>query len=473
MRLLNRLLVRIRNFATGHRNDERLREELHQHIALQMEENLRSGMPPEQARRQALLKLGHVEAIRELYRAEEGLPAIECLLQDSRFALRQMRKSPGFMAVAVLTLMLGIGATTAIFTFVYSMMFRSLPYPEADRIIRIYDSRVKGESTGGLVGTLRFFDVKERSRALESSGFYYFDRTTMTADSKLPESVNGTGVNPGFWRVFGAQPLLGRIFTEGEDKWNSPQVVILSYSAWQKLFAGDPGVIGKQVTLDQSAATVIGVMPQSFEVPAKIDLWHLSHIDPAKWGSYRGEGTRYLNVVARLRAGVTLPQARSDLAGIAKQLQRQYPESDGSWGFTCESLRDSYFGTLRPAMLALIAAAFLLLLIACINIANLLLSRASVRESEVALRRALGASPARITMQLLTENVLLALFGGGAGVLAALALVHGVATQMPGRLGVPGTVEMNWPVLAFALAISLATGIAFGLAPALQRRTIP
>ena len=471
MRPLNRFLVRIWNFTTGHRNDERLREELDQHIALQTEENVRSGMPPQEARRQALLKLGHVESIRELYHAEEGLPPIECLLQDSRFALRQMRKSPGFMAVAVLTLTLGIGATTAIFTFVYSTLFKSLPYPEADRITRIYDSRLKGESTGGLVGVLRFFEVKERSRSLESAGFYYFDRTTITADSRLPESVNGTGVNAGFWRVFGVQPLLGRTFTEGEDKWNSPQVVVLSYAAWQKLFAGDPEVIGKQVTVDQAAATVIGVMPQSFEVPAKIDLWHTSHIDPAKWGSYRGEGTRYLNVVSRLRPGITLPQARSDLEGIAKQLQRQYPETDASWGFTCESLRDSYFGGLRPAMLALIAAAFLLLLIACINIANLLLARASARESEVALRRAFGASPARIAMQFLTESILLALVGGAGGILAALALVHGVAARMPGRLGVPGTVEMNWPVLAFALAISVATGIAFGLAPALQRRT--
>jgi predicted permease len=473
MRVLNRFLARLGNFATSSRVDARLHEELEQHLALQIDENIRAGMSPDEACRKARMKLGSLDVIREAYRSEEGLPLVECILQDCRFAFRQMRKAPGFMAVAVLTLTLGIGATTAIFTFVYSTIFKSLPYPEADRIIRVYDSRAKGESTGGLVGALRFFDVKERSRSLESAGFYYFDRTIITADSKLPESVNGTGVNAGFWKVFGVQPLLGRTFAEGEDKWNSPQVVVLSYSAWQKMFAGDPGVIGKQVSLDQAAATIIGIMPQSFEVPAKIELWHPSHIDKAKWGSYRGEGTRFLNVVARLGPGVTLPQARSDLVGIAKQLQRQYPETDASWRFTCESLRDSYFGTLRPAMLALIAAAFLLLLIACINIANLLLSRASARESEVALRRALGASPARIAMQFLTESILLALVGGVAGVLAALALVREVATQMPGRLGVPGTVEMNWPVLAFALAISVATGIAFGLAPALQSRTTP
>ena len=473
MRALKRLWTRLGKFATGNRNDHRLREELDEHIALQAEENIRAGMHPEEARRQARLKLGAVESIRELYRAEEGLPTIECLLQDSRFALRQMRKSPGFMVVAVVTLALGIGATTAIFTLVYSMMFKSLPYPEADRIIRVYDSRLKGESTAGLVGVQRFFEVQERSRSLQSTGFYYFDRATITGESRLPESATGVGVNAGFWRVFGVQPLLGRTFSEREDKWNSPEVVILSYSGWQKLFARDPGVIGKQVTLDQAAATIIGVMPQSFEVPAKIDLWHPSHIDPAKWGSSRGEGTRFLNVVARLRPGITLPQAHSDLAVIAKQLQGQYPQSDANWEFTCESLRDSYFGGLRPAMLGLIAAAFLLLLIACINIANLLLSRASARESEVALRRALGASPARIRMQFLTESILLALFGGAAGVLAALALVHGVARQLPGRLGVPGAVEMNWPVLGFALSISVAVGIAFGLAPARQRRTTP
>lgn len=470
MRVLNRLLVRIRNFATRRRGYARLREELEQHLALQIEENIRAGMPVEVARRKARMKLGSVEVIREAYRSEEGLPLVECLLQDCRFAFRQMRKAPGFMAVAVLTLTLGIGATTAIFTFVYSTMFKSLPYPDADRIIRIYDSRLSGESTGGLVGVLRFFEVKEHSRALESAGFYYFDQATIAADSRLPESINGVGVNPGFWRVFGAQPLLGRTFTDAEDRWNSPEIIVLSYSAWQKIFAGDPAVIGKQVTLNQAAATIIGVMPQSFEVPANIDLWHASHFEPSKW-TYRGEGTRFLNVVARLRPGITLPQARSDLAAIAKQLQRQYPDTDANWEFTCESLRDSYFGTLRPAMLALIAAAFLLLLIACINIANLLLSRASARESEVALRRALGASPARIAMQFLTESVLLALVGGAPGVVAAFALIDEVAARMPGRLGVPGTVEMNWPVLAFAFAVSVATGIAFGLAPALQRRT--
>jgi len=390
-----------------------------------------------------------------------------------RFALRQLRKSPGFTAVAVLTLTLGIGATTAIFTLVYSTMIRSLPYPDADRIIRIYDSRTKGESTGLLVGVLRFFDIKTFSRSLESAGFYYFDRTTIAAGSKLPESVNGVGVNAEFWKVFGVSPILGRTFTPTEDEWNAPQVVLLSYSAWQNLFNGDPGAIGSQITLDQGSATIIGVMPATFEVPAKIDLWHPSHIDPAKWGSYRGEGTRYLNAVARLRPGITLAQARGDLTRIGEQLQRQYPQTDANWEFTCESLRDSYFGRLRPAMLALIAAAFLLLLIACINIANLLLSRATTRESEVALRRALGASSGRIAMQFLDESLLLALIGGAAGVLAAFALVRGVASRMPGRLGVPGTVEMNWAVLGFALVTSLATGIAFGLVPVLQKSNRP
>jgi putative ABC transport system permease protein len=473
MRSLKRFFARTRNLMFHRRGDERLREEMEQHIALQTEENARAGMSPEEAHRQARLKFGADQTIRESYHAEEGLPFFENLLQDSRYALRQLRNSPGFALVTVVTLALGIGATTAIFTLVYSTLLGRLPFPRADRIIRIYDSRVKGESTGGLVGAPRFFDLQTRSRALESAGFYYFDKPTLIVGTSLPEAVNAAGVNADFWKVFGVKPLLGRTFNADDDKPNVSLTVVLSYSAWQRLFGGDPRVIGRQVTVEQRAATVVGVMPQTFDVPAKIDLWSAAQFDAGRFGAYRGEGTHFFNVVARIRPEVSLEQARGDLRRIGDQLQQQYPQSDGTWRFTCESLRDAWFGGIRPAMLAMMTASALLLLIACINVANLLLSRGTTREREVAVRRALGASAGRVAMQFLTESTLLALIGGGAGVLAALALVHGVAAGLPGRLGVPGAVEMNWPVLAFALLLSVATGIGFGLVPAVQKRKVP
>lgn len=472
MRDLKRLFARVGNFASDRRSDERLHEEMESHIANQAEEYVRAGMPAAEARRQARLRFGPAEAIREQYHHEEGLPLIETFLHDVRYSIRQLRRSPGFTLIVVLTLALGIGATTAIFSLVYSTLLGGMPFPRADRIVRIYDSRIGGISTGGLVGAPRFFDLQARSRALESAGFYFFDKPTLIVGTDLPESVNAAGVNADFWKVFGVQPLLGRTFSSAEDKPHAPLTAVLSYSGWQRLFDGDPHVIGGRVSLDQRSVTIVGVMPRTFEVPEKVDLWHARQYGAGNFGAYRGEGTRFFNVVARMRPGVTFGQARGDLERIGEQLRRQYPHN-GSWRFTCESLRDAWFGGVRPAMIAMMFAAGLLLLIACMNVANLQLSRATTREREVAVRRALGASAGRVALQFLTESTLVALIGGGAGVLADLALVRGVAMRLPGRLGVPGTVEMNWGVLGFAFLLSVATGIGFGLLPALRKRSAP
>lgn len=452
------------------RRDADFDEELHAHLEMAIEENRRRGLSEDAARRAALHSFGGVTQTRERFREQEGLLWFENLRRDAAYGLRQMRRSPGFTAVVILTLALGIGATTAIFTLVDSTLLRALPYPQAERILALHDSRIQGRSTGGLMSVPRFFDLQARSRSFQSLGFFYFDQSTMIAMNHLPVSVQASGTNAGFWKVLGTQPLLGRVYSEQDDLPSAPVTVVLSYNGWQRLFGGDRAVIGHPIKLGGLAATIIGVMPEGAEAPSGIDLWHAAQMAPADWTKYRGEGTRFINVLARLQPGVNHAMARADLERIGGQLRREHSDSDGAWQFTSETLRESRYGAMRPALLVLMAASGLLLLIACINVANLLLSRATARQREVAVRRALGASAARITNQLLTESVVMSAIGGAAGIAAAFALVRAVAAKLPGRLGLPGAVEMNAQVIVVALMVALGTGIAFGIAPVMESR---
>jgi predicted permease len=447
-----------------------LDEEMAYHRAQAEQELVDGGMTPESARFAAMRQFGNATRLKE--HSHEAVSFwFEHLWQDFRYAIRQLMRSPGFAAAVVGTLALGIGATTAIFTLVYATLLRSLPFPEADRIVRIHDVRLQGQSTGGLVGAARYYDLEARSKLFESTGFFIFDETTLIAGTQLPVSVRGTAINAGFWSIFGVQPMLGRTFNERDDQPNAPHVAVLSYKAWRQIFGGDPSVVGRQVTIEKISTMIVGVMPESFNVPNGIDLWRPAQFNPSQWNTYRGDGTRFLNMVARLKPGVTVAMAESDLKRIGAQLALEHPSTDGKWQFDTMSLRDDLYGQLRPALAALLIASGFLLLIACLNVANLLLTRATGRQREVALRRALGASAGRIRLQFLTESTVLALAGGCAGLALTWILVHAVASKLPGRLGAPGTVEMSWPVVWFAFAVSVASGIAFGLAPALRQKS--
>jgi len=436
------------------------------------EEYRRCGMSEQEARRSALRDFGGVTQVRETVREREGLLWMENLRRDVGYALRQMRKSPGFATVVVLTLALGIGATTVMFTLVYSTLMRALPYPEADRILALHDARTQGVSTAGLVSVPRFFDVQTRNRSFASLSFFYFSQSTLIEGTKLPEPVQIASTNAGFWDVMGVRPMLGRTYDARDDMPRLPMMVVLSYSGWQKVFGGEPGIVGRQITLDGSAATVVGVMPAGMDVPSGIDMWRAAQFNAADWTRYRGEGARFINVFGRLRPGVTLAMAQADLQRIGEQLRGEHPADDGMWSFTSATLRENRYGQMRPALLVLMGASVVLLLIACINVANLLLSRATARQREVALRRALGASAGRMAMQFFTESAVLGVAGGALGTAAAFALVRGVAAKLPGRLGAPGIVEMNWPVVLAALLIAVGTGIAFGVAPVLESRRV-
>lgn len=471
MELLSRFFRKLGMFVRRDRYRRELEEEMAFHRDLAENVLRGSGMKQREARHAANRQFGNSVRLKEQSVEIAGF-RFERVIQDCRYALRQIAKAPGFAFTVILTMALGIGATTAIFTLVHTALLQDLPYPRADRLVHIKDERLQGQSTAGLVGVPRFFDLRARSQSFESLGFFYFDHPTLVAGSKLPVAMKAVGANGDFWKVLDVQPLLGRTFNAQDDQPNVPDAVVLSYAAWQQIFGGDADVIAKQVALDQKRATIVGVMPRNFHMPSGADLWRPAHFDPADWGKYRGDGTRFINVFGRLKPRIPLPLARKDLQRVGEQLQREHSDSDSLWQFGAESLRDDMYGELRPALLVLLSASGFLLIIACVNVANLLLSRAASREREVALRRALGASSGRITLQFLAESTVLAVLGGACGLGSAFLLVRLAASRLPGRLATPGVVAMHWPVVGFALALSVATGIAFGLAPGWLSRKV-
>jgi putative ABC transport system permease protein len=467
VRALNRFFSRIRNFATRSRSDERLREELGQHVALQTEENVRLGMSPEEARRRALLKLGAVEAVRERYYEEKSLPLLECLQQDCRFALRQLRKSPGFTAVAVLTLALGIGANTAVFSVVYSALLQPLPYRDAWRLMVLKETTPRVGVVS--VSYPNFLDWRAQNHTfsemavLEEVGFNLSGVTE-------PESVSGLAVSPNFLAMMGIRPVIGRDFEAAEEKTGTAPVAILSYSLWQRRFAGDPGVLGRTIVLDGRGLTVVGVLPSNFLAPSNTDVlipigvWITNNSQEAHERGDRGDMT----VIGRLAPGITGKQAISEMEGIAARLAQEYPTTNDRCGVALQPIRDAFVGQTRPALLVLFGAVIFVLLIACANVANLFLVRGTGRTKEMALRLALGASTSRIFAQMLTESLVLSLLGGLLGVGVAFAGVRGIGQLIPAGLLPGGAVALNIPVLLFAAAIVLLAAFVFGVTPALH-----
>jgi putative ABC transport system permease protein len=467
VRALNRFFSRIRNFATRSRSDERLREELGQHVALQTEENVRLGMSPEEARRRALLKLGAVEAVRERYYEEKSLPLLECLQQDCRFALRQLRKSPGFTAVAVLTLALGIGANTAVFSVVYSALLQPLPYRDAWRLMVLKETTPRVGVVS--VSYPNFLDWRAQNHTfsemavLEEVGFNLSGVTE-------PESVSGLAVSPNFLAMMGIRPAIGRDFEAAEEKTGTAPVAILSYSLWQRRFAGDPGVLGRTIVLDGRGLTVVGVLPSNFLAPSNTDVlipigvWITNNSQEAHERGDRGDMT----VIGRLAPGITGKQATSEMEGIAARLAQEYPTTNDRCGVALQPIRDAFVGQTRPALLVLFGAVIFVLLIACANVANLFLVRGTGRTKEMALRLALGASTSRIFAQMLTESLVLSLLGGLLGVGVAFAGVRGIGQLIPAGLLPGGAVALNIPVLLFAAAIVLLAAFVFGVTPALH-----
>ncbi|HKP05405.1 MAG TPA: ABC transporter permease [Chthoniobacterales bacterium] len=394
---------------------------------------------------------------------------MDTLLQDIRFGARMLFKSPGFTAVAIISLALGIGANTAVFSVVNAALLKTLPYQNPESLVLVWGEDKAAGSLRGQVSATDIADYRARNHVFEEISTYTDFRPVLTGAGE-PERIFGAQVGDGFFDVMQAKPLLGRFFTPEEQVDGKDYVAVLGYALWQKRFAGDPNIVGKTITLSARPYTVIGVLPASFHslptglLPAPAEFYRPVAEQPAE----KDRGSRHLRAIARLKPGVSLARAQAEMALIAKQLQAEHPESDSNAGIHLVNLREDLVSPARPALVMLLGAVVFLLLIACANVGNLLLARSIGRYREVAIRAAVGASRSRLIRQFMTESILLATAGGALGVVTAMWCTSAIEALGSRLVPMLATVEIDGGVLGFAFVMSLLTGVAFGSAPALR-----
>jgi len=443
--------------------------ELETHLEMLTDENIRRGMAPEEATRTARIRLGGLTQLRETNRELQGLPTIETLLQDMRFAFRMLRKNPGFTAVAVLTLALGIGANTAIFSVVYAVLLKPLPYAESNQLFNVFETRPQDGITGTGWSYANFVELRGQNRIFSEMAGSQKHQLTLTGRGE-PSVVNTSVVTPELFSLFGEKPLAGRMFFSEDGKPGAPPVVILSESLWRGAFGADPNIMGNSINLDKRSFTVIGIMPEAFRFPLVTEseqLWIPLVQDPL-FGSWMDRrGGHWLQVTGRLKPGVSITQAQAELDAITARLAKEFPAENDGWKIRMVSLQEMIVGDAKSPLLVLLGAVGLVLLIGCANIANLLLTRATSRAREIAVRTTLGAGRVRIVRQLLSETAVLGLLGGVIGVSLAYWGVRALSSLLPPSLPRVNAIRVDNLVLGFALLLSVIASCAFGLAPAL------
>jgi putative ABC transport system permease protein len=462
MAFVSRVASLARNLFTRRRVEQDLDRELQSYLDELTDEKRRSGMDAAAARRAARLELGGMVQVKEQVREVRTGQMMEELLQDLRYGLRTLRRNPAFTAVAVFALALGIGVNTAMFSVAYGVLLRPLPYPDADRIQVVSMRYFPRDFAFGTLCMRDYLMWREHNRAFEDPVLVGALRMDIGGQEGPPEQVLGANVTAGFFSTLGAPPLIGRTFAAGEDRPGAPSLAVLGESIWRRRFASNPGVLGRTILVNGVPSTVIGVVAAGFQFPRReSEVWtNLPLNPPTRYGPwfYRG--------LARLKRGITARQAQAELDQIALRMMEQNPQYK-RLQLPIRSLRDTMLGaTLKPAILVLLGAVGLVLLIAVVNVANLMLARASVREREMALRLSLGAGRGRVVRQLLVESVLLSGMGGLAGLLLAKGGVDLVHAWNPAGLPLLDSVRLDWTALAFTVVVSALTGILFGLVPA-------
>jgi len=475
MRFLRRFLERLANFASRRRADQRLREEMEDHLTLQTEENLRDGMPLAEARRQAVLKFGAVQTIREGYHGEQSLPFAESLLQDLRYAFRQLANSPGFASIAILTVALGIGATTAIYSVVDATLLHPLPYPHPEQLVRIQDDLPGAGARDVGLSVPEWWD-------LQHSGIFQYVSMQGAGSANLtgasqPARIIFKPVSPNYFAVLGAKPQLGRLFDPQDRTPGFTLEVVISDGLWKRAFGADPKILGRSLRLDNDTYRVIGIMPAGFRDQGRTteerntELWAAVGFAGDPLPPPQRDARLRLESTARLTPGLTIEAAQSRLDALVASLQKQYPADyplQSAWTVRLVPLSESVVGNVRQPLVLLLGAVALVLLIGCVNVANLQLARASARGREMAVRQALGAARSRLVRQLLTESLLLSLLGGIAGIALLFCLKGTLLRMVPESLPRLNDISISWSVLLFALGVSVLAGTIFGMAPAFQ-----
>jgi predicted permease len=473
VKFLRRFFIRLSNFATRRRADQRLQEEMAGHLALQTEENLRAGMSPVEARRQAALKLGAAQAIREHHNAEQGLPLAENFLFDLRYAFRMLHRSPGFSLIAIATIALGVGATTAIYSVIDATLLHPLPYPNPGELVRI-EANLPGVGAHD-VG----FSIPEL-RDLRNSGIFQyvsfcFHGSENVTGSAQPTHISGATVSPSYFAVLGVDAALGRTFDPHDASPGSNGEVVISDGLWKRAFGADPHIVGKSLRLDNDFFQIVGVMPAGFRDQGQTsdergtELWAADGFSDAHAPPPMRGARLVYETIARLQPGLSPEAAQRRLDALVASLKKQYPADyppKAEWTFHLTPLAETLVGNVRQSLILLFGAVGLVLLISSVNVANLLLARASGRGREMAIRQALGAARTRLIRQLLTESLLLFVLGGLTGFAVLFCARKFLLQFIPESLPRLNDISISWGVLAFAIVVSVAAGTIFGLAPA-------
>lgn len=468
MRQLRAWLLRFKGiFLKGDRERE-LADEIESHLQMHIDDNLRAGMSPQEARRVAVMKLGGVDSTKEAYRDRSTIPFLESMVQDLRFTLRQLRKNPAFTFTATVMVALGIGASVAIFAFVDAALIKPLPYQNPSRLLFVTETTP--DIPFAALSYPDYLDWKKQNKVFDSLDVYS-QRGFLMSTSTGMERILGARVSDGFFHTLGITPAMGRDFYAGEDLPEAPHTLILSFASWQKRFGGKQEIIGQPINLDDTPYIIIGVLPKNFHfAPVEnAEFWVTLH---PSGGCFLRRSCHSLNGIARLKEGVSKEAALGDLKMIAKDLESQYPDSNRNQGATVGPLSELIVGDVKPILLVLLGGAGLLLLIACVNVASLLLVRSETRRRELAIRRALGATRARLIRQFVTEGFVIVVSGSAIGLVSSHWAMQILIGLIPSDMlaGMPYLDELglNSRVLIFAGVVSMFAAVVFSLTPTLR-----